>query len=90
MKVESLFVPVDAECAIIINKTRDGRSIFTARITVSATGGYFSGPARTRCRSNSFPDRENTPGWLAYHSRLAETIIDAYIYTDPRSETESG
>jgi hypothetical protein len=52
------------------------RSSFLAMITVSAPPGYFPGPARTRCRSNSFPARENSPGGPSLdHSGLTETRI---------------
>jgi len=48
-------------------------------ITVSATAGYFPGPARTRLRSNSFPVREISRGGLN-HSALAGTMIKAAIF----------
>jgi len=43
----------------------------------SATPGYFPDPARTRIRSNSFPARENIPGWPTPWSDLPEAIIMA-------------
>ena len=48
-----------------------------AMIPISATPGNSPGPARTHFRSNSFPDRENPPGWPFYHSGLAEMVIMA-------------